>query len=272
MRGAPSVDGVTQPPAPAPAPVRARTPASARVRRAPAPVSATGLVGELLLTLGVLLALFLVWQLWWTTVTARQDADAVLAEVRAGFPPAAATAPALRTDDPPVPEPVAHGEVVGVLTVPRWEGLTRNAMPVVEGTTPDLLDRAMAGRYAGTQQLGEVGNVALAGHRRTWGDSFRHVDRLVPGDPVVVETASTWYVYEVTSHEIVEPSESSVLAPVPRQPGVAPTERLLTLTTCHSRTLGEFGNDQRWITYATFVGWLDRAEGTPEPVLALGGA
>jgi sortase A len=144
-------------------------------------------------------------------------------------------------------------------------------MPVVEGTTTDLLDRAMAGRYTGTQQVGEVGNVALAGHRRTWGDSFRHVDRLVPGDPVVIETASTWYVYEVTSHEIVEPSESSVLAPVPRQPGVVPTERLLTLTTCHSRTLGEYGNDQRWITYATFVGWLDRAEGTPEAILAMGG-
>lgn len=255
---------------PPPAPAHAAAPSRARARRAPA-VSAVGVLGELLLTLGVLLALFLVWQLWWTTVTARQDADAVLAEVRAALPAAAATTAELRTDDPPVPEPVAHGEVVGVLTVPRWEGLTRNAMPVVEGTTPDLLDRAMAGRYTGTQQVGEVGNVALAGHRRTWGDSFRHVDRLVPGDPVVIETASTWYVYEVTSHEIVEPTESSVLAPVPRQPGVAPTERLLTLTTCHSRTLGEYGNDQRWITYATFVGWLDRAEGTPEAILAMGG-
>lgn len=268
MHGAPSVDRVTQPPAPALAPPRA----PGRARRAPAPVSAVGVLGELMITLGVLLALFLVWQLWWTTVIARQDADAVLAEVRAALPPAAATTAELRTDDPPVPELAAHGEVVGVLTVPRWDGLTRNAMPVVEGTTPDLLDRALAGRYPETQQVGEVGNVALAGHRRTWGDSFRYVDRLVPGDPVVIETATTWYVYEVTAHEIVDPSESSVLAPVPRQPGVAPTERLLTLTTCHSRTLGELGNDQRWITYATFVGWLDRAEGTPEPVLALGGA
>ncbi|WP_346774814.1 class E sortase [Cellulomonas sp. IC4_254] len=257
---------MTQPPAPAPAP------APGHARRAPAPVSAVGVLGELMITLGVLLALLLVWQLWWTTVVARQDADAVLAEVRAALPPAAATTAALRTDDPPVPEPVGHGEVVGVLTVPRWDGLTRNAMPVVEGTTPDLLDRALAGRYPETQRVGEVGNVALAGHRRTFGDSFRYVDRLVPGDPVVIETASTWYVYEVTAHEVVDPSESSVLAPVPKQPGVAPAERLLTLTTCHSRTLGEYGNDQRWITYATFVGWLDRAEGTPEPVLALGGA
>lgn len=230
------------------------------------------MLGELLLTLGVLLGLFLVWQLWWTSVGAQRDADALLAQVRATLPPAVQTPTELRTDDPPVPEPVGHGEPIGILTVPRWDGLTRNAMPVVEGTSTDVLDRGVAGRYAGTQQLGEIGNVALAGHRRTYGNSFRHVDALRPGDPLVIETATTWYVYEVTTSEVVLPSQSDVLLPVPHRPGVAPTQRVLTLTTCHSPTLGELGNSHRWITYATFVGWLDRAAGTPDPILALGGS
>jgi sortase A len=246
--------------------------AAPRRRRGDAGAAVAGVVGELLVTAGVLLALFLVWQLWWTSVVAGRDAAAHLAEYRATLPPAAATVAELRTDDPPVPEPAAHGETIGVLTVPRWAGLTNNAMPVVEGTTQDLLDRALAGRYPATQQVGEVGNVALAGHRRTYGDSFRHVDKLRAGDPVLIETPSTWYVYEVTSDEIVLPDQVDVLAPVPRQPGTEPTERLLTLTTCHSATLGEYGNDRRWITYARFVGWLDRAEGTPAQALPPGSA
>ncbi|RMI14103.1 class E sortase [Cellulomonas triticagri] len=235
----------------------------ARRRPGSAGAVVAGVLGEVLLTLGVVLALFVVWQLWWTSVVAGREADAVVDAFRQAVPAAAAAETPLRTDDPPVAEPVAHGGTIGVLTVPRWEGLTNNAMPVVEGTSQDLLDRALAGRYSSTQQLGEVGNTVLAGHRRSYGDSFRYVNRLEPGDPIIVETATTWYVYEVTGDEIVTPDTTDVLLPVPRQPGVEPTERTLTLTTCHSLTLGEYGNDHRWITYARFVGWLDRADGTP---------
>lgn len=248
------------------------SPTAARRGRAAGPrPTVAGVLGELLITLGVLLLLFLAWQLWWTSVVAGRDAQEVMDRFRASLPPATATVAELRTDDPPAPEPVGHGETIGILTVPRWAGLTDNAMPVVEGTSQDLLDRALAGRYPQTQQLGEVGNVALAGHRRTYGDSFRHVDELRPGDALVVETATTGYVYEVVSDEIVPPTASEVLLPVPHRPDEVPTERLLTLTTCHSLTLGEYGNDHRWITYARFAGWLDRAEGTPA-VLGTGGA
>lgn len=228
------------------------------------------MLGELLITLGLVVLLFLVWLLWWTTMMANRDADAVMSEFRRTIPAPVQHIGELRTDDPPVPSQAGHGETIGILTVPRWYGLTNNAMPIVEGTTPDLLNRAFAGHYTETQQVGEVGNFALAGHRRTYGDSFRHVDKLVPGDQVIVETATVWYVYEVTSDEIVLPTDSDVLAPVPRQPGVQPTERILTLTTCHSLTLGEFGNDHRWITYSRFVGWMYRADGTPEQILTPG--
>lgn len=226
-----------------------------------------GGVGELLITAGLVIGLFVVWQLWWTSVEANNEAAQLVEEFQDTLPPAPEVVAKLRTDDPPVPAKAAYGETTGVLIVPSWYGKTNNTMPIVEGTSLDLLDRATAGHYEHTQQVGEVGNFALAGHRRTYGNSFRYVNELVEGDQVIVETAEAWYVYEVTSHEIVLPSAIEVTAPVPNQPGVAPTERMLTLTTCHSLSLGEYGNDHRWITYAKFVGWMPRADGMPEQVL-----
>lgn len=229
--------------------------------------TAFGVLGELLITLGVVFGLFVVWQLWWTTVQSNQAATTIMTEFQESLPEAPQVAAELRTDAPPVPEAVAEGETIGALIVPAWYGKTDNTMPIVQGTSTELLNKAVAGHYTQTQQVGEVGNFALAGHRRTYGNSFRFVNELVPGDQVIVETASTWYVYEVTGHEVVLPSQVDVIAPVPNEPGVEPTERLLTLTTCHSPTLGEFGNSHRWITYAKFVGWMDRADGMPEQVL-----
>ncbi|MBU5421131.1 class E sortase [Cellulomonas hominis] len=227
-----------------------------------------GVVGELLLTAGVILGLFLVWQLWWTSVEAQGQAETVMAAYLDTLPPSVPTAGQLRTDAPPVPEAGAYGQTTGVLTVPRWEGRTRNAMPIVEGIDKELLDQALAGHYPDTQQVGEVGNFALAGHRRTYGDSFRYVNELQTGDQIIVETAQAWYVYEVSGYEIVLPTQTEVIAPVPGRPGVAPTERILTLTTCTTPSGGEYGNSHRWITYATFAGWMDRADGTPEQVIA----
>lgn len=231
-----------------------------------------GGVGELLITAGVVLGLFVVWQLWWTTVQAQGEAGTIMAQFRQDVAPAPRVEGELRTDEPPVPEPAAYGETTGVLIVPRWYGMTRNAMPIVEGVGLDLLDLAVAGRYPQSQRVGEIGNFALAGHRRTYGDSFRFINKLQTGDQIIVETGTTWYVYEVTSYEIVLPEQIEVIAPVPNQPGVEPTERILTLTTCTSPTLGEYGNSHRWITYATFTGWMDRADGMPAQVLADPGA
>lgn len=219
--------------------------------------------GELVVTAGVLALLYLVWLFWWTSVVANRHADEAVAAFAVSAPAVSAEPAELRTGDPPVMPAAAPGETIGLLRVPRWSGLTANAMPIVEGIGSDVLDRAAAGHYPSTQMPGDLGNVGLAGHRRTYGNSFRHVDLLREHDAIVVETAETWYVYQVTGWEIVEPTRSEVVAPVPHHPERAPTARLLTLTTCHSLTAGEYGNDHRWITYAELVGWLPRSDGTP---------
>jgi sortase A len=79
------------------------------------------------------------------------------------------------------------------------------------------------------------------------------------GDPVVVETANAYFVYRVTGSEIVLPTETDVIAPVPRDRGAEPTERLMTLTTCHPFNY----STHRWITYFELDHWVDRADGVP---------
>ncbi|MDO4242772.1 MAG: class E sortase [Actinomyces sp.] len=224
-------------------------------------------VGELLITAGLIVALFLVWQLWWTGIDATAKADVHAS----AFEQTQVDSPQIEgpkyTDNPPAFTPVGYGETIGMLIVPAWYGVTNNNMPVLEGTGNDVLDQAAAGHYRETQQVGELGNFAVAGHRRTNGNSFLRVDRLEEGDEVIIATKDTWYVYVVTGHEIVEPTDVDVIAPVPGDPSAAPIERMLTMTTCHSLTTGEWGNDHRWITHATFSYWMPRAEGRPASVL-----
>lgn len=252
----------------------AARPSGAMAHRSPRPrrsfaLGLLGFVGELLITLGVIVGLYVVWELWWTSIVATQEAEARMDDFYENVAPAASgTVPSteLRTDDPPVLDPVGYGETIGVLIVPSWQDKTQNRMPIVEGTGPDVLDRAYAGHYEETAMPGQVGNFSIAGHRRSYGNNFLYLPDLVAEDSVVVETEEYWFVYSVTSHQVVRPDQVEVVAPVPGEPGATPTERLMTLTTCHSLTMGAFGNDHRWIVHTELVGWLERSAGTPDVV------
>ena len=224
-------------------------------------------VGELLITAGLVVALFLVWQLWWTSIDAREKAQvhsAAFEQTQVESPRVEGTR---HTEDPPPVDAVGYGGTIGMLVVPRWYGVTNNNMPILEGTGPDVLDQAAAGHYPDTQQLAEIGNFAIAGHRRTNGNSFRRIDLLQEGDEIIVVTQDIWYVYTVTGHEIVDPSDVDVIAPVPDDPTSAPTQRMITLTTCNGSTTGEWGNDQCWIVHGTLSYWMPRSEGRPSSIV-----
>lgn len=162
-----------------------------------------------------------------------------------------------RTDAPPMPRPVRDGETIGVLHVPAWQGMQ---IPMKEGTFPAVLDQGAAGHYPTTAREGEIGNFSVAAHRRTRGSNFRRVDTLTRGKQVVVETSNTFLVYEVTGHQIVDPKNSSVIAPVPNHPEAEPTERLMTMTTCHP----EYGNSERYIVHLKLKYWTDKKDGKPK--------
>ena len=244
--------------------------------RAPAPPrrtsllgSAIGVLGELLITLGVLLGLFVVWQLWWTDVVAVREQAELIDDLGWAEPTAAPAAPDARRFDaaPVLVEPAAR-TTFATLRVPRWgEDYERT---ISQGTSrSQVLDVLGIGHYEGTAMPGGVGNFAVAGHRVTYGKPFNRVEELAVGDPLVVQTEDTWYVYRVTEAEIVRPRQIEVIAPVPRQPEATPTEAMMTLTTCHPM----FSARERYIVYAELDYWMPVSAGTPAEIdPASGGA
>ena len=229
----------------------------------------TGVVGEIMVTLGVLLLAFVAWQLWWTDVQGAWAQSAIVdgldwVPVPAPGPAAPAVAPTtadLRRDaSPPLAEP-EHAATFATLLVPRWGADYER--PVSQGTDrASVLDPLGIGHYPGTAMPGDVGNFAVSGHRTTYGKPFNRIAELAAGDPLVVRTADTWFVYRVTSSEIVQPSDVEVIAPVPGDPAAAPTERLITLTTCHPM----FSARERFIVYGVLDYWLPSSAGFPAEI------
>ncbi|MDR2255748.1 MAG: class E sortase [Arthrobacter sp.] len=185
-----------------------------------------GGVGEILLTLGVVLLLFVVWQLWWTNLEASNTQNSALKAISQDFKPATEGA-----KEPEAPKHPIEGKVWGVLYVPAFGDAF--AKPIAQGVGMDVLDTVGVGHYPTTQMPGEVGNVGLAGHRQTHGQVFWDMDKLSEGDKAYIQTADGLYTYTYRSTQIVAPDRGDVLFPVPGDAAAKPTDKLLTLTTCH---------------------------------------
>jgi sortase A len=218
--------------------------------------------GELLVTAGVVILLFVAYELWWTGVTTRHDQNKLLAGLQQLW-----TRPVEK--QPRIP---AFGSGLAILYVPRLGAHYKFA--IVQGTsTADLIKGP--GHYPGTALPGQIGNFAVAGHRTTYLHPFYDLDRLRPGDAIVVETRSTWFTYRVQDiphtpakyQEIVDPSDLSVAYPVPDQPDptAAPTQRVLTFTSCNPR----YSAAQRIVVHALLGSSQPRVLGLP-PALAKG--
>ncbi len=214
-------------------------------------------LGELLITAGLVLMLFVAYQLVWTNYEAHRQTDQVAGDLREAWsrPPAApgtGTGPATGK-----PTTVDFGEGIAFLHIPRlgesW------SVPVVQGVDLADLTRGI-GHYPGTARPGQVGNFALAGHRATNGQPFAYLDRVRPGDAVVVETRTRWYTYVVDSTRIVSPSSIWVLDPVPGKPDATPTDELITLTTCNPR----WASYERLIVFGHLEETRKRKAGPPQ--------
>ena len=149
----------------------------------------------------------------------------------------------------------SEGEVIGRIMAPSI-GLDKF---ILEGAATTEL-RAAIGRYRGTAFLGDKGNVALAGHRTTYGAPFGRIGELLPGDKINVLTPVGTAIYEVMDpvvasklwagtvraigggYSIVGPSDEFVLADV--------GDNRLTLTACHPK----FSAAERIIVVAQLVG------------------
>ncbi len=190
----------------------------------------------MLVTLGLLILLFVVYQLWGTGIfTARaqeslkKQLNAQLAESREndtvapvpttattveapGPAPAAPTTSTVHYDNiRPAPPTPAEGEVEGIISIPK---IGAN-FAYVEGTSRDDLKKG-PGHYPGTPLPGTLGNAAIAGHRTTYLHPFYDVDKLKPGDDIIIHDAvGGVFDYRMTQQLIVKPTDIWVVANTP---------------------------------------------------------
>lgn len=202
-------------------------------------------LAESLATIGGIVLLFSAYLLWGTSaeINAAQDAKAQqLTDSWAG-----------EGKDPTL-DPVP-GNAIARLYMPQ---IRPEPWIIVEGTT--LEDIATApGHYEDHAMPGEKGNFAMAGHNVE--AIFRRIDELQPGDEIVVETMTNFYIYEITENAIVKPTNLDVVAPVPNQPGAEPGEgdRWLTMTTCYPW----WDNYERYIVWGKLTDTQKRGDELP---------
>jgi sortase A len=219
-------------------------------------------VGRTCIAAGVLILLFVAYQLWGTGLAEARSQD----RLRSDFLDALETPRSTTTTTASEPEsepdgtttteaaapPTPTGEAVAIIRIPKI-GVEK---AVVEGVGVAALKQG-PGHYPTTPMPGQPGNAAIAGHRTTYGAPFFRLDELAPGDLVQVTTRQGEFTYEVREQTLVKPSQNEVLG--------ASEENLLTLTTCHPR----YSAAQRLVVVAELTD--NPAPAPPPPVVDAGG-
>ena len=229
-----------------------------------------GVVGELLITFGLIALLYVGYSLWFTNaisdLNARESAQRFLSRVEV------AVAEPEQQQAPTELEPQDETEVAarfepvepfGLLYIPRLASDVW-AEPLVSG----IYYRALAsgvGHYPTTELPGEVGNFAIAGHRASNGEPFARFERLQAGDRVFVQTLDGWFEYELSKDMKIQEDEVWVLADSPDGQGFEPGAKLITLTTCDPR----WNSYQRWAWWGVLVATYPLEE-TPAEILEVG--
>jgi sortase A len=231
-------------------------------------VSVIGVLGELLITAGVLVFLFLGWQLWLNDLIVgdqqNHEAASIVKTWDAAGDPARETPTVVDYGDPIVEDAPANAKTFAVMYVPRFGAdWTRQ---IAEGVgVADVLNTKRIGHYPTTQMPGAVGNFAVAAHRLTYGAPFRDIDQLQIGDKIYVATKDGYYSYVFRNLEYVNKHGVGVLDPVPQLPAVDPTQRLLTLMSCNPK----YSVAERIVAYAVFDSWRPISDGPPAEIAPL---
>ncbi|GAB2979734.1 class E sortase [Amycolatopsis acidiphila] len=263
------------------------------ILEAPAPKTPRGrgaktvrTVGELLITAGLVVLLFVVYELYVTDLFSAQKQ----ASAAAGLDQDWSQGRELQSE-------LVDGKAFAKLYIPGF-GADYH-FTIQEGTDAAALEVG-PGHYKGTALPGEPGDFAVAGHRVGKGAPFNDLDLLSSCDAIVVETQTDFFVYRVLPHadeiagwatgkgkqpqcakvstlrtdapgggpygqtvgrEVVSPNQGDVVAPVPHQPAdVLPAAQqvaLLTLTTCHP----QFSDKQRLIVHAVLTNQFPKTPG-----------
>jgi sortase A len=190
--------------------------------------SAIRVIGELCLTVGVIIALFLAYLTWGSGQRAAQAQGQFTAQLNREWQATPVAVGIVRAR--PDRLRLVTGEPFAFLRIPAFGARWR--FTIIEGTQLAQLNLS-PGHVPGTQLPGELGNFAVAGHRVTAGNPFWGLPGLHAGDLVYVDTRYDTYAYQVAEGPAwVAPGDLAVLDPVPGHPGKRPGRRLITLITC----------------------------------------
>ena len=211
-----------------------------------------GAVGRVCMTAGVLILLFVAYQLWGTGLQEARAQDGLEGEfdaVLADADPAdiADQGPGSGSGTAPTAPPAPPGgDAAARLAIPRI-GVDKI---VVEGVSVSDLKRG-PGHYPNSPMPGQPGNAAIAGHRTTYGAPFNRIDELETGDEILVTTRQGSFRYEVSESKVVRPSQVEVLDDF--------GDNRLTLTACNPK----YSARQRIVVVAQLAPSVDPA---PAPV------
>lgn len=252
-------------------------------------------VGELFITAGLIILLFVVYEVYVTDLISAGKQDEATVALDGEWNKDANT---VEPVDPrrQAKYELVEGKAFAKVYIPVFGPDYR--FSIVEGTTGKHLEVG-PGHYVGTALPGSPGNFAVAGHRVGKGAPFNDLDLLGSCDSIVVETQTGWFVYRVlpmanevvgwaegkakspkcdkvaplqvpygstVGQEIVSPSQGEVISPVPHFGGELPEAQqaaLMTLTTCHPR----FSDRQRLIMHAVLTVQYPKASGFLPPEL-----
>lgn len=209
-------------------------------------------VGWILVVAGAVVLLYVVYLLWFTDLATnaaqRELAESWRQQVEAAVPPGDDTAPdAVPADTDPAEDVVDPGEGYAALWFERDGApvVAEDVLYVVEGVSVADL-KLGPGHYPDSAAPGGDGNLAIAGHRTTYGRPFWGVEELRDGDTIhVVDRDGVEWVYAYREQRVVAPTDVWVVNDDPRGTG-RPT---ITLTTCHPR----FSAAQRLIVWGELL-------------------
>jgi sortase A len=211
-------------------------------------------VGQVFITGGLVILLFVVYELWWTGFTTKRDQHRLITSLQEQWQHG------ISISNPPL------GTGIAILRIPRFGA--KYDFVIVEGTSTADLEKG-PGHYPSTALPGALGNFTVAGHRTTYLHPFYNINELRAGDAIVIETRTRWLTYTVEDipgtaaryQEIVSPDDISVSYAVPDQPNAdaVPTEKVLTFTSCNPR----YSAAQRIVIHALLTGSQPRSAGLP---------
>lgn len=212
--------------------------------------------GEILITLGVILMLYVVWQLFVNDPVVSQSQQQQAKEYSIVDHKNPKEFVKMRSN-------LKQGAVFAKLYVPRFAKDYERL--IGQGTFQKItLNVIGVGHYVSTEWPGKPGNFALAAHRTSHGAPFSKIDELRAGDKVWVETNDNWFTYEYRQTAIVEPSDLSVLSDLP--PGLTNATKgksYLTMTSCHPK----WSNKQRIVVWFELVKTEPKSGGTPDDLV-----